>query len=73
MHEDLLTALDDERMDEEPIKFKYPEHEETTKKMEEIFYEDLKNCTKITEAYYNERKAGVRMKEKVSLMLSPFL
>ena len=47
--------------------------EETTKKMEEIFYEDLKNCTKITEAYYNERKAGVRMKEKVSLMLSPFL
>ncbi|MBQ3511093.1 MAG: Stk1 family PASTA domain-containing Ser/Thr kinase [Bacilli bacterium] len=32
MHEDLLTALDDERMDEEPIKFKYPEHEETAKK-----------------------------------------
>ena len=32
MHDDLLTALDDERMNEEPIKFKYPEHEETPKK-----------------------------------------
>ena len=25
MHEDLLTALDDDRMDEEPYKYKYPE------------------------------------------------
>ena len=32
MHDDLLTALDDERMNEEPYKFKYPEHEETPKK-----------------------------------------
>ena len=32
MHEDLLTALDDERMNEEPIKYKYPEHEDTPKK-----------------------------------------
>jgi serine/threonine-protein kinase len=32
MHDDLLTALDDERMNEEPIKFKYPEHEDTPKK-----------------------------------------
>ena len=32
MHDDLLTALDDERMNEEPIKFRYPEHEETPKK-----------------------------------------
>ena len=32
LHDDLLTALDDERMNEEPIKFKYPEHEETPKK-----------------------------------------
>lgn len=27
MHLDLLTALDDERMNEEPYKYKYPEHE----------------------------------------------
>ena len=32
MHDDLLTALDDERMNEAPIKFKYPEHEDTPKK-----------------------------------------
>ncbi len=27
MYQDLLTALNDERMDEEPYKYKYPEHE----------------------------------------------
>ena len=27
MHVDLLTALDDDRMNEEPYKYKYPEHE----------------------------------------------
>ena len=32
MHEDLLTALDDERMNEEPIQYKYPENENEGKK-----------------------------------------
>ena len=32
MHEDLLTALDENRMNEEPYQYKYPEHEETQKK-----------------------------------------
>ena len=31
MHEDLLTALNDDRMNEEEIQFKYPEHEESKK------------------------------------------
>lgn len=35
MHEDLLTALDESRMDEEKIKFKYPEHETSEKKKTE--------------------------------------
>ena len=40
MHRDLLTALDDERMDEEPYVYKYPEHEQESatkalKKLEE--------------------------------------
>ena len=40
MHEDLLTALNEERINEEPIKFKYPEHEtDETKKIKKI--EDL--------------------------------
>ena len=32
MHEDLLTALDDDRMDEEPYQYKYPENENEGKK-----------------------------------------
>lgn len=32
MYEDLLTALDESRMNEEPYQYKYPEHEETAKK-----------------------------------------
>lgn len=37
MHEDLLTALDDERMNEEPFKYKYPEHDnESTKNLKKI-------------------------------------
>ena len=35
MHEDLLTALNDERMDEEVYKYKYPEHETELKKATE--------------------------------------
>ena len=31
MHEDLLTALDDDRMDEEEYQYKYPEHENEKK------------------------------------------
>lgn len=41
MHEDLLTALDDDRMNEEPYKYKYPEHEnESTKNLKKL--EDIK-------------------------------
>ena len=37
MHEDLLTALDDERMNEEVYQFKYPENEnENTKKIKKL-------------------------------------
>ena len=32
MHEDLLTALNDERMDEAPYEYKYPENESDSKK-----------------------------------------
>ena len=31
MHEDLLRALDDDRINEEPVKYKYPEHDEVKK------------------------------------------
>ena len=42
MHEDLLTALDDDRLDEEPIEFKYPENDsDDTKKIKKV--EDIKD------------------------------
>lgn len=37
MHEDLLTALDDDRMNEAPYKYPYPEHDtESTKNLKKI-------------------------------------
>ena len=47
MHEDLLTALDDDRMDEEEYKYKYPENEneskkKTVKKEDDEITEDIK-------------------------------
>mgnify|MGYP003304460861 CR=1 FL=1 len=39
MHADLLTALDDDRLDEEPLKYKYPEHEESSKKKKQEILE----------------------------------
>ena len=36
MHEDLLTALDDERMDEEVYQYKYPENENEGRKSKKI-------------------------------------
>ena len=42
MHEDLLTALDEERMDEEPYQYKYPENEnEGRRKRKDL--DDLEN------------------------------
>lgn len=62
MHEDLLTALDDERMNEEPLKYKYPEHEtETTKKLkklEDIEQEEEKIAEKIED---KEEKTNKRI------------
>lgn len=44
MHDDLLTVLDEERMDEEPLVYKYPEHEsENTKRIKKL--EELENET----------------------------
>lgn len=41
MHEDLLTCLDEERLNEPKIVFEYPEHEEDPKK------EEIKNVPKV--------------------------
>ena len=49
MHDDLLTALDDNRMNEEPLVYKYPEHEaENTKRLRKL--EELEEQEEPTEA-----------------------
>ncbi len=60
MHEDLLTALDDERMNEEPLKYKYPEHDTDTtknlKKLEDLENEEEKVAEKIEDKEDKKRK-----------------
>lgn len=54
MHDDLLTALSEDRMDEEVYKYKYPEHESDSskknKKNTDDNLEDTKENAKITDA-----------------------
>ena len=68
MHEDLLTALDDDRMNEEPYKYKYPEHDnDNTKNLKKI--EDLENETEddiATKVLDNDDKK----KKKIIIILS---
>ena len=50
MHQDLLTALDDDRMDEAPYEYKYPEHEENKKNVkEEPIQEEIIEDTQVQE------------------------
>lgn len=60
MHEDLLTALDDDRMNEEEYVYKYPEHDiENTKKikkLEEIEDEEEKVAEKIEDEEEKKNK-----------------
>lgn len=47
--------------------------EETTRRLEEIFMEDLKKCREITPEVYGERSLIIRLKEQGSRLLSPLL
>lgn len=46
MHEDLLTALDEDRLNEPKITYRYPEHEEETKPQEDQPLKPIKKDTK---------------------------
>ncbi len=67
MHDDLLTALDDDRMNEEPYKYKYPEHDnentKNLKKLEDLEKEEEEVATKIEDN--DDRK-----KKKIIIILS---
>lgn len=47
--------------------------EEETRKMQRIFYEDLKYCKQITKEIYTQRSLMVRIKEQFCRLLSPIL
>ena len=72
MHEDLLTALDDDRMNEPPYKYPYPEHDtESTKNLKKI--EDIEKAEEGEEdepiATKIEDK-GDKKRKKVVIILS---
>ena len=48
-------------------------NEETAKKMEEIFLNDIKHCKEVTVFDYTHRKLIVRIKEQVSRLMSPVM
>lgn len=69
MHEDLLTALDDERMNEEPFKYKYPEHEnETTKNLKKL--EDIKEEEEEEAIATKIEDVDDKKKKKIIIILS---
>lgn len=69
MHEDLLTALDDDRMNEEPLVYKYPEHEtESTKRLKKL--EELENETEDVAQMVDPLDADDKKKKKIIIILS---
>ena len=65
MHEDLLTALDDDRMNEEPYQYKYPENEnegkkKTSEKEDDKKAKDKEESTEVEE----ENKKKTKKEEK---------
>ncbi len=64
MHEDLLTALDDERMNEEPYQYKYPENEnEGKRKQAEKMAKDAKEKASEEEIEEDVKKSGKTTKK----------
>ncbi len=79
MHEDLLTALDESRMNEEKIKFKYPEHESSEKKKAEAKAkeepkkedEDIEDTSEIAEKIEDDKEE--KRNKKLIIILSSIL
>lgn len=61
MHEDLLTALDDDRMDEEVYQYKYPENENEAKKVKKIEAKETKK-----EEQENEEENNIEEEEDIA-------
>ncbi len=69
MHDDLLTVLDDDRLDEEEYQFKYPEKEENTKAVEKLKDLEKKENQDEDIAEKIEEKEN-KLSKKIIIMLS---
>lgn len=47
--------------------------EETTKRLEDVFIQDLNHCQEVTKEVYEQRSMWIRIKEQSSRLLSPLL
>ncbi len=71
MHQDLLTALDDDRMNEEPLVYKYSEHEmENTKRLQKL--EELEKEEEIAEKIDPEDKIDKKNKKIIIILATVF-
>ena len=61
MHEDLLTALDDDRINEEEYQYKYPEHENENKKVKK---EEKKDTEPVQDAVEEKVERPVEKEQK---------
>ena len=64
MHEDLLTALDESRMDEEPYQYKYPENENEGKKPKVVEKTEDKENKEVEGKESKKTKKEVKAEEK---------
>ena len=73
MHDDLLTALNDERMNEEVYQYKYPEHDSDNtkkiKKIEDIEEKSLEELEKDEEALEAEKEIKNEKKSKKIIII----
>lgn len=71
MHEDLLTALDDERMNEEPYQYKYPEHDsDSTKKIKKIEDIDEKRADETENIAMKVEDSGDKKNKRIIIILA---
>ena len=69
MHEDLLTALDDDRINEAPYKYPYPEHEnDNTKNLKKL--EDLEKDEEEEEIATKIEDVDDKKRKKIIIILS---
>lgn len=69
MHADLLTALDDDRMEEAPYQYKYPEHEQDDTKVIPILRKRYENNNEVEEEILDDDETQKDKKRKKTIWI----